>query len=156
IAWCFCLSQHLRGQNALEKIEQYLSIEDLRALAVHQNKPLAILQMNALHISVLRNDKKMDIRSHIHISNTLTNFSNAMGAAERIKNTVFPATYRLFLRLFIYIFVITLSVSLAETLEYWQILLLLLISSSFFLLEKSATLLQDPFSNKPTDTPMTS
>jgi putative membrane protein len=155
IGWCFSLAQTLRGQNALENMGKYLTPEDLQALSTHQNKPLAILQMNALHVSELRKNGKMDIRSHIHISNTLSNFSNAMGMAERIKNTVFPVTYRLFLRSFIYVFVIILSISLAETLGYMQIVLLLLISCSFFLLEKSATLLQDPFSNKPTDTPLT-
>ena len=78
-----------------------------------------------------------------------------MGMAERIKNTVFPATYRLFLRLFIYIFVVTLSISLADTQGYFEIPLLLVISCSFFLLEKTSALLQDPFNNKPTDTAMT-
>jgi putative membrane protein len=33
--------------------------------------------------------------------------------------------------------------------------LLLLISSAFFLLEKSATHMQDPFENRPTDTAVT-
>ena len=156
IGWCFSLAQTLRGESGVQNLDQYLASEEMEAISRHRNKPLAILQLNALHISQLRKDGKMDIRSHIHISNTLSNFSNAMGMAERIKNTVFPVTYRLFLRSFIYVFVITLSISLAETLEYFDILLLLLISCSFFLLEKSATLLQDPFSNKPTDTPVNS
>jgi putative membrane protein len=37
----------------------------------------------------------------------------------------------------------------------FEIPLLLIISSGFFVLEKTATLLQDPFENNPTDTPMT-
>lgn len=156
IGWCFSLAQSLRGQTGLENMERYLSPEDIAAISTHRNKALAILQLNAHHIAELRRGDKMDIRSHIHISNTLSNFSNAMGMAERIKNTVFPVTYRLFLRSFIYVFVITLSVSLAETIDYFSILVLLMVSCSFFLLEKSATLLQDPFSNKPTDTPITS
>ena len=156
IGWCFSLGQSLRGQTGLENMERYLSPEDIAVISRHRNKPLAILQLNAHHIAELRTGDKMDIRSHIHISNTLTNFSNAMGMAERIKNTVFPVTYRLFLRSFIYVFVITLSISLAETIGYFEILVLLMVSCSFFLLEKSASLLQDPFSNRPTDTPVTS
>ena len=156
IGWCFSLGQSLRGQSGLENMERYLTPEDIDVISRHQNKPLAILQLNSKHIAELKNSDKMDIRSFIHINNTLINFSNALGMAERIKNTVFPVTYRIFLRSFIYIFVITLSISLAETIEYFEILLLLLISCSFFLLEKSATLLQDPFSNKPTDTPVNS
>jgi putative membrane protein len=78
-----------------------------------------------------------------------------MGMAERIKSTVFPVTYRLFLHLFIYVFVITLSLALAEMPVYYEVPLVVFISTAFFLLEKSATLLQDPFANKPTDTAMT-
>ena len=37
----------------------------------------------------------------------------------------------------------------------FEIPLLLLISAAFFLLEKSATHMQDPFENKPTDTAVT-
>ncbi len=156
IAFCFSLGQSLRGQTGVDNLDRYLTPEDLAVISKHQNKPLAVLQLNAHHIGDLRNAGKMDIRSHIHISNTLANFSNAMGMAERIKNTVFPVTYRRFLRFFIYVFVITLSVSLAESIAYFEILVLLLVSCSFFLLEKSATLLQDPFANKPTDTPVSS
>ena len=98
----------------------------------------------------------MDVFSQIQLNTVLINFSNAMGMAERIKNTVFPVTYRVFLHLMIYVFVITLSISLGANKPMFEVPLLLLISSGFFVLEKTATLLQDPFENKPTDTPMTS
>ena len=78
-----------------------------------------------------------------------------MGMAERIKSTVFPVTYRVFLHLMIYLFVITLSISLGVINPVYEIPLLVIISSGFFVLEKTATLLQDPFENKPTDTAMT-
>jgi putative membrane protein len=91
----------------------------------------------------------------VQINNTLVNFSNAMGMAERIKSTIFPTTYRLFLHFIIYVFIITLSISLRDIESYFEIPLLLIISSAFFLLEKSAKHLQDPFSNLPTDTAMT-
>jgi putative membrane protein len=91
----------------------------------------------------------------VQLNNTIVNFTNAMGMAERIKTTVFPATYRLFLHLFIYLFVITLSISLTDIQGYFEIPLLMVISSAFFLLEKTAAHLQDPFSNKPTDTAVT-
>jgi putative membrane protein len=51
--------------------------------------------------------------------------------------------------------VICLSVSLNNLKFYYELPLLLLISSAFFLLEKSATHMQDPFENRPTDTAMT-
>ena len=97
----------------------------------------------------------MSIFSQIQLNNTLVNFSNAMGMAERIKNTIFPVTYRIFLHFFIYIFIVTLSIALRDIKSYFEIPLLLTISTMFFLLERSATHMQDPFRNRPTDTPMT-
>ncbi|GGE65529.1 putative membrane protein [Pedobacter psychrotolerans] len=155
IAWCFSLGQSLRGNNALENLDRYISDKDLKAIESHNNKPLALLQLNTLQIADLREKGELELFSHIQINNTLVNFSNAMGMAERIKSTVFPKTYRLFLHFFIYIFVVTLSIALRNIDSFFEIPLLLVISSAFFLLEKSATHLQEPFNNKPTDTAVT-
>lgn len=155
IAWCFSLGQSLRGLNPTDNLEKFISKTDIETINKHNNKPLALLQLNALQITELRSKSKIDIFSQIQLNTTLVNFSNAMGMAERIKSTVFPVTYRIFLHLVLYIFVITLSISLDDIHPLFEIPLLLVISSSFFLLEKTATHLQDPFDNKPTDTPMT-
>jgi putative membrane protein len=155
IGWCFSLSQSLRGQNPVGQLEGYLSESDRNTINGHHNKPLAILQLNAKHLTDLRHEGKIDIRTFVQINHTMVNFANAMGMAERIKSTVFPATSRIFLHFFIYVFVVTLSISLADSQGYFEIPLLLVISCSFFLLEKTSIFLQDPFNNKPTDTAMT-
>ena len=155
IAWCFCLGQSLRGLDPLENLEKYISEDDLKKISSQNNKPLALLQLNSLQIAELKNNGQMDIFSQVHINTTMINFSTAMGMTERIKSTVFPVTYRVFLHLMIYLFVITLSISLGVVHPVFEIPLLLIISLGFFVLEKTATLLQDPFENKPTDTAMT-
>src|SRR5664279_851225 len=155
IAWCYCLGQSLRGLDPMENLEKYISEDDLKKISNHNNKPLALLQLNNRQIAELKNNGKLDVFSQVHINTTLANFSTAMGMAERIKSTVFPVTYRVFLHLMIYLFVITLSISLGVVKPVFEIPLLFIISSGFFVLEKTATLLQDPFENKPTDTAMT-
>lgn len=155
IAWCYSLGQSLRGQNATDNLNQFIANSDIEKLSNHNNKPLGLLQQNTLQILSLKENNKLDIFGQIQINHTLVNFSNAMGMAERIKSTVFPVTYRLFLHFFIYIFVITLSIALRDIESYFELPLLLTISSAFFLLERSATHLQDPFMNRPTDTAMT-
>lgn len=156
IAWCFALGQSLRELEPLEKLDRFLSNEDIDRINHQRNKPLAIQQLNALEIGSLRKQHAFDSISHVQLNTTLVNLVNAQGMAERIKSTVFPATYRLFLHFFIYLFVVTLSISLSGIESYFEIPLLLVISSVFFLLERTAAHLQDPFSNKPTDTAMTS
>lgn len=155
MGWCFSLGQSLRGLDPMGNLEKYMSAEELAVLARHNNKPLAVLQLNAQEVSQLRHRDQLDTYSHVQVNGTLVNLTNWMGMAERIKSTIFPATYRLFLHLFIYLFVVTLSISLTDIHGYFEIPLLMVISSAFFLLERTATHLQDPFSNKPTDTAMT-
>ncbi|WP_281233755.1 bestrophin family protein [Flavobacterium gelatinilyticum] len=155
IAWCYSLGQTLRGLDPVAGLENFISEAEIQEASKQSNKPLAVLQVNTLQIAALKEKKALDIFSQVQLNNTMVNFSNYMGMAERIKNTVFPITYRIFLHFFIYIFIVTLSIALRDIESYFEIPLLLTISTTFFLLEKTATHLQDPFRNRPTDTPVT-
>lgn len=155
IAWCYTLGKSLRGLNPTDGLERFISREEIDKVTSHANKPLALLQLNSQHLASLRNRGAVDSYCHVQLNTTIVNLVNYMGMAERIKSTVFPATYKLFLHLFIYLFVITLSISLSDVEVYFEVPLLLIISSVFFLLERTATHLQDPFANRPTDTAMT-
>lgn len=155
IAWCYALSQSLRGLNPTENLNKYISPSELEFIQNHNNKPLALLHLHGMDIKALKESNQLDLFSQIQLDNTLVRLCDAQGKAERIKTTVFPVTYRLFLHGIIYLFVITLSISLKNIEGIYEIPLLLLISSAFLLLEKTATHMQDPFENRPTDTAMT-
>ncbi len=155
IAWCYSLGQSLRGLNPTENLDKFISNDDLNEIKQHTNKPLALLQLHANDIKHLKDSNQLDNFSQIQLDSTLVRLCDAQGKAERIKSTVFPVTYRLFLHGIIYLFVVSLSISLKDVAGFFEIPLLLFISTAFFLLEKSATHMQDPFENKPTDTAMT-
>lgn len=65
-----------------------------------------------MDLSRLQTDKLINEYEQIQIDDTLVRLCASMGKAERIKNTYFPKTYRLTLHLFIYTFLITLSLAL--------------------------------------------
>lgn len=155
IAWCYSLGQSLRGVNAMEKLDKFISSQDLEEIQQHNNKPLALLHLQGKDIKTLKEANQLDVFSQLQLDNTLVRLCDAQGKSERIKTTVFPVTYRLFLHAIIYLFVTTLSISLKDIGGVFEIPLLLLISAAFLLLEKSATHMQDPFENRPTDTAMT-
>ena len=156
IAWCYCLTNSLRGRDPLKGLEKFLNPAELEAIETHNNKPLAILQLNTLHITRLKNKEQLEIFSHVQLNNVLSSFTNSMGMVERIKNTIFPVTYRVFLHGFIYLFIITLSISLQNIEIIYELPLLVVISTVFLMLENTAKHMQDPFSNAPTDTAMSS
>lgn len=154
IAWCYSLGQSLRELNPTDNLDGFISDEDLKEIKKHNNKPLALLQLNASDIKQLKETNQLDIFSQLQLDNTLVRLCDSQGKSERIKTTVFPVTYRLFLHAIIYLFVVTLAIALRVD-GLFEIPLLVAISSAFFLLEKTATHMQDPFENRPTDTAMT-
>jgi putative membrane protein len=155
IAWCYSLGQSLRGLDPLENMTQFLTRQDIAQLQRHNNKPLAILDLHTRDIKELRQQQVINAYEHVQLDSTLVRFCDSMGKAERINSTAFPVTYRLLVHIFIYLFLVALSLSLVETIGLVEVPILLAFASTFFLLEKTATYLQDPFRNKPTDTPMT-
>ena len=155
IAWCYSLSQSLRGLDPTAGLAQYLSEEELAYIRQHNNKPLALLDLHTNQLKALRQQQAIEAFEHVQLDNTLVRLCDSMGKAERINSTVFPVTYRLLVHMFIYLFLVALSLSLVETIGLVEVPILLAFASIFFLLEKTAKYLQDPFRNKPTDTPMT-
>lgn len=155
IAWCYALTQSLRSYNMPQVgLQKFLNEDDFAYLNKHNNKPLALMQQHREDLSRLKQHNKLELFAQLQLDSTLVRLCDAMGGAERIKNTVFPVTYRIFLHFIIYIFVVFLSISLKDVPLHFEILILLVISVGFFLLERSATYMQDPFENKPTDTAM--
>lgn len=155
IAWCYALTQSLRSYNMPQVgLQKFLNEDDFAYLNKHNNKPLALMQQHREDLSRLKQHNKLELFAQLQLDSTLVRLCDAMGGTERIKNTVFPVTYRIFLHFIIYIFVVFLSISLKDVPLHFEILILLVISVGFFLLERSATYMQDPFENKPTDTAM--
>lgn len=156
IAWCYALGSYLRKLDAPDNLEDYISPEELFTLRDKNHIPLALLDSNAQNVRNLHKEKSLNDFQQIQLDSTITSLTASMGMAERIKNTVFPRTYRNVLHFFIYIFLLLLSLALENVYGFLEIPLLILISIPFFMLEKIAFVIQDPFENKPTDTAMTS
>ncbi|MES2703685.1 MAG: bestrophin family ion channel [Bacteroidota bacterium] len=155
IAFCYALGRSLRGHQVLENLDELMDHDDISTVSTHRNVPLAILQLNTLEIKKLKEAGLLDIFYHTQLDETLVRLCDSMGKAERIKSTIFPATYRLFLHFTIYVFAITLTISLNNMDTIYALPLVGTIASCFFLIEKSAYHLQDPFTGSPSDTPVT-
>ena len=154
IAWCYALAYSLRNLNPLDIISKFLSKTELEALQGQVNIPLKLMNNHNKQLNKLLKEESINEFQQIQIDKTLVRMVASMGKAERIKNTVFPRTYRIFLRFFIYLFILTLAIALDNLNPMYEIGLLLLIAFPFFLLKSTAQHMQDPFENRPTDTAM--
>jgi ion channel-forming bestrophin family protein len=155
IGWCYCLGQSLRGLDWRIGTVELLSPAEIAEAEGHVNKPLVLLQFHARDITRLADTGHLSDYQRVALDATLTRLTDAMGMAERIRNTVFPTTYRLFLHTFIYVFITILSIALADFRHGWQLALTTATAIPFLLLEKTARHMQDPFTNRPTDTSVT-
>lgn len=155
IAWCYSLGQSLRGLNPLEGLEKYLPAEEIEIIKKADNKPNHLIKLHSKDIQKLVAAGTINHLQQQLTDETLTKLCDSMGMCERIKNTVFPRTYSMFVEFFVYLFVIILPFSLLEDFGIVEIPLTAAIASAFFLIEKTAIHMQDPFENKPTDTPVT-
>ena len=81
---------------------------------------------------------------------------NIMGGCERIKNTIFPTSYSRMVHALNYIFVAFLPFGLVNVPALGLLITSMTLAFGFLLIEQVSTYLQDPFSNRPSDTPMLS
>jgi len=154
IAWCYTLARSLRKAEPLQDVSKLLSQKESDTLRAEQNIPMTLIHFQLDDLKNLHKQKQLNDFQQIQVDSSFVRLVASMGKAERIKNTVFPKTYRIFLHFFIYVFLFTLSVALADMNSFIEVPLLALISIPFFLLEKTAFRMQDPFEDQPSDTAM--
>lgn len=155
MGWCFALGESLRGFDASEGKEAYLSPEDLEFISQHDNVPNAILLLQSKDIEALHADAVINDYQQMQLDATISRLCDWMGMSERIKGTVFPKLYTLTLKFFLYLFVLLLPLGIMEYFGYAEAIFMLTICAPFFMLEKTALHLQNPFENRPTDISVT-
>lgn len=155
IAWTYSVGMSLRKKMDLDKIRQFLTPEEAAFVAKHDNVPNALLQLHGQDLRYALQEGWFTPYQQVEMEGILTRLTDSMGRCERIKNTVFPATYTLYIHFCLFFFVLLLPFALLEVFGLLEVLMVVAISSAFFLIEKMAIHLQDPFEGKPTDTPVT-
>ncbi|MFC6997524.1 bestrophin family protein [Rufibacter roseus] len=156
IAWCYSLGQSLRGLCPVKEAEKLMSPEQLVYLQEYTNKPVGLLELHGEDLRLAYKEGWINKYQQVELDRTLTRLCNSMGGCERIKNTIFPATYSLYTHLALVLFIMLLPFGVIDVFGVMMVPLVVAIAASFLLIEKMAIHLQDPFENKPTDTPVTS
>lgn len=154
-AWAHALGQMLRGHSPLRGMEHLLSTEEINEVSNYSNIPAALLNMHARDIATALEYGYINRFQQVELDRTISRLCDAQGKCERIKNTVFPSTYSLYIHFALLLFIGLLPFGFIEIFGIIEVVVVTAISASFMLIEKMAIHLQDPFENKPTDTPVT-
>lgn len=155
LAWLHGLNMHLRKRFDWDKLDDYISKEELERIKPLANKPTQLLRTQALELAEAYDVGIIEDFRHMELSRMLEEFFNLQGKAERIKNTIFPYYYNYFTRVFLWVFVILLPFGLSPLVGWGTIPMTVLIGFVFTILEKSGTITENPFEGRAADTPIT-
>lgn len=155
IAWCYAVSQNLRDFTAYKGLDRYLFKEEHTYIKKQNNVTAALLELHGHDLRIALREGWINQYQQARMDQTLSALCNHMGGAERIKKTIFPVTYSKYISMSIHLFIVMLPFGLIEYFGYMEVPLVIAIAAFLLLVEKMAVHLQDPFENKPTDTPMT-
>ncbi len=145
------LKDHLRTWDAQELEKHLPDFLKLPANAEHVPNFLA----NNIQRELLETyrSQKISEAAYLALLNDLNAFTDICGACERIKKTPIPYTYNIFLKKFIFIYIITLPFGLIGTFGYWSIPVAVVTFYAFASLEMIAEEIEDPFGLDPSDLP---
>ncbi|MFF5384315.1 bestrophin family protein [Pedobacter suwonensis] len=151
VIWCFALSESLRGIASSKKVQDYFSEHNLKS----ENRANLLLSRHSAELASASERFDLDANKLVQIDSTIARLCDSMGKCERIKNTVFPRSYSVLIHFLIYVLMSIMPFGLDDETPILEILLTFLVPILFITIEKTAIIMQDPFENVPTDTPMT-
>jgi putative membrane protein len=85
IAWCYSLSQTLRGQNSYIRSIDFLVDEEVQFTRRFTNMPNSLLKLHGLDLRLAYNNGWLNDYQQVQIDGTLTRLCDSMGKCERIK-----------------------------------------------------------------------
>lgn len=118
----------------------------------HIPNQAAMLMMNK--VNLLYKEEKITGYQLIFLNNELQSFLDICGGCERIKNTPIPYSYSVFIKKFIFFYIISLPLGFALVLGYLTIPVVAFIAYVLGSLEIIAEEIEDPFGKDENDLPM--
>ena len=153
LGFLHALKTSLRNTDELD-YQTYLSQADQQALARYANLPAALLDLQAQDLQRLRTAASVDGFAFLALNELLVRFTDGMGRCERIKNTLFPATYLYFTRIFIWVMIAVLTMDIVGEAGIWSIALGWLIGFVFHVTHLNGLSLMNPFDGNPACIPL--
>lgn len=147
--YAYALNLHLKD----EQISQEL-FEEFNINVEHKkHKPNQIVKLLFKKLNELKKQGKISDEQLLILNPEITALLDICGACERIKNTPIPFSYSVFLKKFIFFYVMTLPFGYVFSLGYYTIPVVIFIFYVLASLELIAEEIEDPFGNDENDLP---
>lgn len=153
IAFLYALKSSLRNSKPVV-YGGHLAEEEQHIVEQQTNIHNAILTIQLKEIDELYKLGNIDGFQLLELNKMLTAFCDDMGKSERIRNTVYPTSYNYYSKLFIWIFVYSITMTIGNTIGVWSIIFGVLLGYIFFTIQAIGEILLDPFNDLPSCVPL--
>ncbi len=141
------LRNHLRGKVHNEDIKDIVE-------AGKTHIPNQIALKISERIYTLHKQHQITSEQLIILTKDVDVFTDVCGACERIKNTPIPFSYNVFIKKFIFFYVMTLPIGWVFSFGYFVVLVVVFVLYVFASLELIAEEIEDPFGSDANDLPL--
>jgi len=148
----FSIKEHLRGGVVLSELEA-TDPSFLDSFNNVKHIPNRLSSMLYTRVNDLYKDKTISGDQLFLLDKELKEFSDIIGACERIRNTPIPYSYSMYIKQFIFIYVITLPMAFVTTSGYLTVPVVVLITFVLLSVELIAEEIEDPFGKDVNDLP---
>jgi ion channel-forming bestrophin family protein len=148
----YASKEHLRRGVQLSELED-TSDSFLGDLKKHKHKPNRIAAVLYERVNKLYKQNQITGDQLLNLDKELKDFTDIIGACERIKNTPIPYSYSMYIKKFIFIYVITLPFGFLTTYNYFTIIIVVIITFVLLSIELIAEEIEDPFGRDVNDLP---
>jgi putative membrane protein len=147
----FSMKEHLRKGVLIDELP--FTETEKQQLNTSKHIPTTVVGWMYTKIHILVKEGELYKEDLIVLDKNLNGFLEACGACERIKNTPIPFSYSLFIKKFIFIYVLTLPLAFVSVFGYLSALIATFVFYVLVSMEVLAEEIEDPFGNDDNDLP---
>ena len=154
-AFAFSLHNHLHSEKVRVELfgEDHEHKEVFSKIDQKKHIPNQIALLIMQHVQQLYGNSKITGEQLIVLNNELLSFMDICGACERIKNTPIPFSYSVFIKKFIFFYIMTLPFGYVFSLGYLVVPVVVFVFYVLASLELIAEEIEDPFGGDSNDVP---
>jgi putative membrane protein len=140
----FAVKEHLRGA-----MPQYAELEETDG----KHKPNYFATLIFQRLNKVLKEGHISGEQLITIDKEISQLTEMMGGCERIKNTPIPYSYSMYIKKFIFLYIVTLPFGFVTTFGYFTIITVILVSFVLLSVELIGEEIEDPFGRDLNDLP---
>ncbi|MEZ6093203.1 MAG: bestrophin family ion channel [Pirellulaceae bacterium] len=149
--YCFALKGHLRGSIDFNELTLDGSVRE--KIEGWEHTPNGYILFMYRRVKELLTSNRITNEEFIILDQQLQSFADIQGGCERILKTPIPFTYNIFLKKFIFFYILTLPLGFVAYFGYWAVPISVFVFYVLVSMEIIAEEIEDPFGTDANDLP---